>query len=50
MYDREFKRNEKIIGIKPAIQEFGPMLRGYESSNMSGKWQWEGLQIIGNNY
>jgi hypothetical protein len=49
-YGREFRRNEGFVGIRPSIQEYGPFLRGYESSNMSEKWQKNGIPINGNNY
>jgi len=50
IYDAKFKNNEFFIGIRPSIQEYGPFLRGYESTNMSKKWQENSIPIVGNNY
>ena len=49
-YNRRFRDNERFVGIRPSIQEYGHFFHGYESSNMTEKWQAEGLPIKGNNY
>lgn len=49
-YGREFAKNERILGIRPSMQEYGLFLHGYESSILSDKWQKSGVPIIGNNY
>ena len=49
-YNRRFHDNERFVGIQPSIQSYGQFFSGYESSDMSKKWQNEGIPIRGNNY